>query len=68
MMELQGWTDLIADVTNIVNSINDIHKLQTQDQLQFSKGELSILEWILTLKNISEATYASLQAEDELGD
>lgn len=55
-----GWKDLIEDVDNMVYALNNISVIDSESQLQFKKGELSILTWLKNLKQISERAYEEL--------
>jgi len=43
MMATEGWKDLIEDVEKIRKTLNNIAVIENESQLQFNKGELSIL-------------------------
>jgi len=60
MMATEGWKDLIEDVDNMVYALNNISVIESESQLQFKKGELSILTWLKNLKQISERAYEEL--------
>ena len=60
MMGNKGWKDLMEDVDNVITSINDLSNVQDEKDLQFKKGELSILIWIKNLKQVSERAYEDL--------
>jgi hypothetical protein len=60
MMSTEGWADLIEDVDKIIASINNISTIDTEKDLQFKKGELSILTWLKNLKEISERAYEEI--------
>ena len=66
MMATQGWKDLVEDVQNMYDSVNDLSNISTQDHLMKSKGEIEILQWILSLKDVSEQVYKELQIEDSV--
>jgi hypothetical protein len=55
-----GWIDLMEDVDNVINSINNVSNVQDEKDLQFKKGELSILIWLKNLKQVSERAYEDL--------
>ena len=59
-MATEGWKDLIEDVDNMVYALNNISVIESESQLQFKKGELSILTWLKNLKQISERAYEEL--------
>lgn len=59
-MSTQGWVDLMEDVDNMINALNNISVIQDEKSLQFKKGELSILVWLKTLKEVSEKAYEEI--------
>jgi len=60
MMSNQGWADLMEDVDKIIASLNNISTIDSEKDLQFKKGELSILSWLRNLKEISERAYEEI--------
>jgi len=60
MMSQQGWKDLIEDIDKIIVSLNNISVISDEKDLQFKKGELSILTWLRNLKEISERAYEEI--------
>jgi hypothetical protein len=60
MMSNQGWADLMEDVDKIIASLNNISTIDSEKDLQFKKGELSILSWLKNLKEISERAYEEI--------
>lgn len=65
MFSSKGWKDLIEDITKIQEQSGDIHNIANSDQLYFRKGELSILEWLKSLEELSRRTYDNLLEEVE---
>jgi len=59
-MSNQGWADLMEDVDKIIASLNNISTIDSEKDLQFKKGELSILSWLRNLKQISERAYEEI--------
>ena len=56
-----GWIDLMEDVDNVINSINNVSNVQDEKDLQFKKGELSILEFMdLSVKTDTRLTDLSV--------
>ena len=66
MMSTEGWKDLIDDIEVMSASINNITTVNDEKDLQFKKGELSILTWLKTLKQVSEQAYEELQNETNI--
>lgn len=64
MMATEGWKDLIEDVEKIRKTLNNIAVIENESQLQFNKGELSILDWLINLNEISSRAYEELNEKD----
>lgn len=64
MMATQGWKDLLEDIDNMTIALNNISTVSDEKDLQFKKGELSILTWLKTLKQVSEQAYEDLNEKD----
>ena len=64
MMGNQGWKDLIIDIDNMIESLNNISVIPDEKTLMFRKGELSILTWLKTLKEVSEKAYEELNEKN----
>jgi hypothetical protein len=65
MMSTEGWKQLMEDVSEIYNTYNKISGLGTAE-LDFRKGQLDILNWLLSLHDVSAATYKELSDEEVL--
>ena len=59
-MATEGWKDLMEDIDTMIESLNNISTIPDEKSLQFKKGELSILTWLRTLKEVSERAYEEL--------
>lgn len=64
MMSSQGWKDLVEDTQNLFDSYNQVGAVATSDQLFYRKGQLDILNWILTLKEVSAKSYEELNEKN----
>lgn len=64
MMATQGWVDLIEDVQDMFDSYNQINTADSLEELYKRKGQIDILQWMLTLKQVSEQSYEELQNEE----
>jgi hypothetical protein len=60
MMSTQGWQDLVEDAQNMFNSLNHVLSIQNESDLMVKKGQLDLLQWLITLKPASEQAYESL--------
>jgi len=64
MMGSDGWKDLVEDIDTMIASLNNIAVISDEQSLQFKKGELSILTWLKTLKEVSERAYEELNEKN----
>jgi hypothetical protein len=60
MMSTQGWQDLMDDAQNMFNSLNHVLSIQNETDLMVKKGQLDLLQWLITLKPASEQAYEQL--------
>jgi hypothetical protein len=63
-MGTDGWLDLMEDIDNMIASLNNISTIPDEATLHFKKGELSILTWLRTLKEVSERAYEDLDEKN----
>ena len=63
-MATEGWKDLMEDIDTMINSLNNISTIPDEKSLQFKKGELSILVWLKTLKQVSTQAYEELNEKN----
>ena len=64
MMAMDGWKELTIDIDNMIESLNNISVIPDEKTLHFRKGELSILTWLKTLKEVSEKAYEELNEKN----
>jgi len=62
MMGSQGWKDLMEDVREMLKATDTLSGV-TPENVRFKQGEISIMQWLLSLKEISEKAYEDLQNE-----
>ena len=65
MMGDPAWNDLMTDVEEMVKSTNDITPIKDEKTLHFRQGELSMMRWLLSIKDVSEQAYKQLREDDE---
>ncbi len=65
MMASKGWQDLIEDIELMLSSTDTIKGVDTEQQLWFRKGEVSIMTWLKNLKESSTEVYEQLQKEED---
>lgn len=59
MMASNGWEQFIEDLESIKGTVT-IESLASAEQLWFAKGQLDIINWVLSLKQASEKAYEDL--------
>lgn len=64
MMTSKGWSDLMEDTQKMFDARNHVLAIQDEKDLYFKKGQLDVLQWILTLKQSSEEVYEQLMSGD----
>lgn len=64
MMATEGWKDLIEDAQVFFDGINKVAAVQNENDLFMKKGQLDVLQWLLSLKDSSSQTYESLLSGD----
>lgn len=62
MCSSEAWKDLMDDIQLMLDSTNKLDGVTT-DNLQFKQGEVSIMRWMLSLKDVSEQTYEELKTD-----
>ena len=67
MMATQGWADLLEDLELMISSTDTLGGIDTEQQLHFRKGEMSIMNWIKTLRESSTEVYEQLQQDEDNG-
>jgi hypothetical protein len=65
MMATQGWVDLIEDLEIMIKATDTLAGVDTEQQLHFKKGEMSILNWLKNLRDASAEVYEQLQQDEE---
>jgi hypothetical protein len=60
MMATDGWKDLIEDAQGFFDGINKVAAIQNENDLFMKKGQLDVLQWLLSLKDSSSQTYEQL--------
>lgn len=64
MMASTGWTDLVDDAKEIFKAVNNLAPVNSETELYFRKGQLDILQWMLTLHESSASAYEQLSSGD----
>ena len=67
MMATDGWKELIEDAENMFKALNNVLPIQNETELHLKRGQLDILQWLLTLKESSTQSYEQLMSGDSGG-
>jgi len=65
MMATPGWAALIEDVNDMLKTTDSLNGITDEKSLHYRKGELSIMRWITSLKEVSEKAYTDLQNDED---
>jgi hypothetical protein len=63
MMATRGWNDLMEDVDKMAISYNNLFEVSNEAELNFKKGQIDILLWLMSLKETSEQAWLELQED-----
>ena len=63
-MSTTGWQDFIEDAQELFDVYNRINTADSFEDFHKRKGQLDILQWILSLKSVSEQSYEELKNEE----
>lgn len=66
MMATPGWTDLIEDLQKIKDATNNLSLVTDANDLYFRKGQLDILDLLLTRRDACGKAYEELKDETNL--
>jgi len=64
MMSSKGWKDLLVDVEKMIEERNNLMATKSLEELNLRKGQLDVLYWIKTLKQLSEESWEQLNEKD----
>ena len=64
MMSTKGWKDLVEDIEIMLEATNQINGIDSDKDLWFKKGELSIMNWLKNLRDASTEVYEQLLEEE----
>ena len=61
MMETDGWLDLVEDIKNLEKSIVNLDSINSEKDLWFIKGQLRLINFIISLENATTIALEELQ-------
>ena len=65
MMGGRAWKDLMEDVQRMYDASNRLDAASLEN-FEYRRGELSIMRWMLSLKEVSEQSYEGLKIESDV--
>jgi hypothetical protein len=63
MMGTIGWNELMEQVQEMLNSTNNLDAVSDEKTLNFRKGEVSIMRWLLAQKDMTKIAFEELKNE-----
>lgn len=63
MMSTEGWKDFMEDVQKIADSYDKLSSVTETHSLDFRRGQMDIINWVLGLRAAYESTYDQLTQE-----
>ena len=60
LMAMPGWAELMEDLQKFRTSINELSTVTDEQQLFFRKGQIDVLDLVLTRKQACEKAYEEL--------
>ena len=61
MIETEGWLDLLEDIKNLQSSISNVENINSEKGLWEIKGQLRIINFILSLEDATNLALEELQ-------
>ena len=61
MMETNGWLDLLEEIKNLEISIANVENINSENDLYIVKGQLRVINLILSLENVTQLALEELQ-------
>ncbi len=61
MMATQGWQDLVEDLQKLLEQYQNIDNCGDTVTLEFRKGQVDILKYLINLEDLSEKTYEEIK-------
>ncbi|MDP6584360.1 MAG: hypothetical protein QF535_06865 [Anaerolineales bacterium] len=60
LVEQDGWRDLIEELSNLEKIYNNLDSIESERDLWFAKGQLSILRQVLSLEDTTRRAVEEL--------
>ena len=64
MCSTDPWKELMTDVAAMLKATDTLSSVSDTHSLDFRKGEVSMMRWMLSIADVSEAAYERLKEEE----
>lgn len=64
MMATEGWKEFVEDAEEMFKALNNVLPIQNETELQLKRGQLDILNWVISRKAVTEQSYEQLMSGD----
>ena len=64
MCSTDAWKELMKDVEGMLKATDTLSSVTNDHSLDFRKGEVSMMRWILSIASMSEDAYKQLKGEE----
>lgn len=61
MCSTDAWKELMKDIEGMLKATDTLSSVSETHSLDFRKGEVSMMRWMLSIADISEESYMRLQ-------
>ena len=61
MCSTDAWKELMKDIEGMLKATDTLSSVSDSCSLDFRKGEVSMMRWMLSIAQVSEDTYEELQ-------
>ena len=58
-----AWKELMKDIEGMLKATDTLSSVNDQHSLDFRKGEVSMMRWMLSISEMSELAYEGLKNE-----
>ena len=64
MMATTGWQEFVEDAEEMFKALNNVLPIQNEQELKLKRGQLDILNWVISRKAVTEQSYEQLMSGD----
>lgn len=61
LCEQDGWRDLVAELKNLEDQYNNLDSIESEKDLWYARGQLSILRQVIALEDTAKVTVEQLE-------